>query len=186
MPMSHVATQRRASCRPFTLLDATILVAFTGIGLASIRWIAEDPFPNLLRSRSLAQAAERLAFWYFDGVPVLAAWTLGVLLLRLRRPRPEIRRIAHQPGFVACLAVFVCLIMEGVTIATLTLSNTVVPSWELLFVSGIGWAVGASWVCLLVSRRWRAERGWIDGVGRCLGLLWLVLPPLGLIGLQLD
>ena len=35
-------------------------------------------------------------------------------------------------------------------------------------------AVAAAWLGLALSRRWRPEPGWIDRVGRLIGVLWLL------------
>jgi hypothetical protein len=37
----------------------------------------------------------------------------------------------------------------------------------------IGLAVLTSWTTLLVGCRWRAERSWIDRIGRMLGVYWI-------------
>jgi hypothetical protein len=41
----------------------------------------------------------------------------------------------------------------------------------------IGVAVGSSWILLLLSGRWRAERSWNDRVGRVLGWFWIAILP---------
>lgn len=47
----------------------------------------------------------------------------------------------------------------------------------------VAYAVGSSWITLLISGRWRAESGWIDRLGRLLGLVWIcpLLLSLGMI-----
>ena len=42
-------------------------------------------------------------------------------------------------------------------------------------------AVAGAWLVLVVSGRWRPERGWIDRFGRVLGVLWLALEALNSI-----
>ena len=41
--------------------------------------------------------------------------------------------------------------------------------------SGAGTAVGAVWVSLLLGGRWKAERSWIDRLGRVIGIGWMAL-----------
>ena len=42
--------------------------------------------------------------------------------------------------------------------------------------------VAVAWLVLAVSRKWQAERSWIDRAGRVLGILWLATIPIYLIG----
>ena len=100
--------------RKLTIVDGMVLVAATGIGFAFLRMLGSEGF--LFRSetvmsgyRHMAQCANEVAF------PFLACWTAAVLGLRLRQPRPRMRRLARQPGMAACsaaaLTVFVPLLI---------------------------------------------------------------------------
>jgi hypothetical protein len=40
-----------------------------------------------------------------------------------------------------------------------------------------GWAVAASWLTLIMNRRWRPERDWIDRAGRVVGIAWIAPIP---------
>src|SRR5262249_17938993 len=41
------------------------------------------------------------------------------------------------------------------------------------FAAPCGYSVGAVWLLLALSGRWRAERSWIDRLGRLLGAVWI-------------
>ena len=41
------------------------------------------------------------------------------------------------------------------------------------FSTPCGYAVGAVWLVLALSRRWRPEKSWIDRLGRALGVAWI-------------
>ena len=43
------------------------------------------------------------------------------------------------------------------------------------FIYPCGYAVGAVWLVLAVSGRWRPEKSWIDRLGRGLGVVWIAL-----------
>lgn len=43
--------------------------------------------------------------------PFLASWTVCFLILRLRQPRPVLRRLARQPGMAACSAAALVLVI---------------------------------------------------------------------------
>jgi hypothetical protein len=97
--------------RRFTLIDAMVLMAATAVGLGLAKEYSQDllyflqgnrvsprpweSWPGILVSTALRGMAVTL--------PCGMAWTLGVLALRLRQPRPAWRRLARQPGLVACL-----------------------------------------------------------------------------------
>jgi hypothetical protein len=99
------------STRRFTILDATILVAATAVGLAILRlfvadgWFFRQEFP-ISHIKSMAQCANEAC------LPFFASWTLGFLILRLRWPRPRLRRLARQPGMAACSAAALVLIVQ--------------------------------------------------------------------------
>jgi hypothetical protein len=94
----------------FTILDATILVAATAVGLAILRlfvadgWFFRQEFP-ISHINFIAQCANEAC------LPLLASWTLCFLILRLRRPRPRLRRLARQPGMAGCSAAALVLIV---------------------------------------------------------------------------
>ena len=95
---------------------------------------------------------------------------LAWIVVRLRRPRASWRGLLRQPGTVAVLAMILGLFWG--TGALLTLFPDFFDSWSAA-PSAIGGAVALAWVALALSRRWQAEPGWIDQVGRMLG--WIAI-----------
>jgi hypothetical protein len=179
--------------RRLTLKDTTILIAATAVGIAWARggwnWmyiarVAQNtavpeswrPFDRLVRSLPAA-------------LPCLATWTVALLVLRLNRPRPRLYRLALQPGAVATITATVGLFIGAVDFGLNTLwwwllRNEATPwrrvafhSMEYLFEasSRITVALIAVGTIMLLSRRFRPERSWIDRTGRIVGLLWLTL-----------
>jgi len=152
-------------CRKFTLADIMILVAFTAGGLAMARHV------SLPTSRD---------WWYVypmeKGSPVLAAWTVAVLALRLRTPRPAARRVFRQPGAAAGLVSVATLAVWAVIQAIEAYRN---PQGYLTLIVfsgiGVGAAVLGAWLVLLVTRTVRPERGWIDRSGIAIGCGWISL-----------
>jgi hypothetical protein len=133
--------------------------------------------------------------------PMALTLTLAVGLLRLREPRPRLRRVFRQPGMAACMAVlsfiFINIFMfisyhiimdidpkfynsghylnlydDGGWI--LLLSFTGWAGGWILLLSFTGWAVSAAWIVLRLAGAWRAEPGWIDRTGRALGIYWIL------------
>jgi hypothetical protein len=105
-----VMVMKTNSTRTCTILDATILVAATAVGLAIVRafvadgWFFRQEFP-ISHINFMTQCANEAS------LPFLASWTLCFLILRLRRPRPRLRRLARQPGMAACSAAALLLIV---------------------------------------------------------------------------
>src|SRR4051794_10659016 len=95
--------------RRFHVTDCLLLIAATAVGLGVSRAItpAELTLQRVLESASkpanggwsllfLAEFSSELI--NVAVIPSLAAWTLGCLMLRLKKPRPSWRRFTRQPG----------------------------------------------------------------------------------------
>jgi hypothetical protein len=171
--------------RRLTLVDAMILVAATGIGLAVIRtWSPEyyteqhTPIPP---ATWLEWSSFVVSAWAFYLAPIPAAWSLAVLILRALHPRPPLRAAFAHAGSAAALGSAVA-IASGVTYFLLDLRN---PSWHDLpfeyttYSAGI--AVAAVWVVLASAGTWRPHRDWVDVLGRALGVYWILMVPVVLL-----
>jgi hypothetical protein len=163
--------------RRFTLVDGMILVAATAGGLALTRTpLAEGFWESFLGEPELHLVGVIHAVLLL-GLPLLLMWTFALVVVRLRHPRPRFRRLASQPGFVACVAA-----ASAMTLCTLSMipllawSNAF--SYEQIslrsYTPEAGFAVAGAWLSLALGRRWRAEPGWIDRTGRGLGVTWIL------------
>lgn len=169
-------------CRKFSLFDAMILVAATAVGFGIIQTCSPEfyvyqytPIPSPTWVNWLAVV---LSNWAFYLSPLPAAWTLAALMLRLRHPRPPLRRLMRQPGAVSSFA-GTMLILVGVLHYQIDRHN---PSWHTgpfeYTTYSLGCGIGAVWLISLMSKRWRVERSWIDLLGRSLGVYWISMAPL--------
>lgn len=100
--------------RTFTVLDALILIAVTAVGLVWWRILARsslvhDSLTSHFSAGPLREQFRNVLLLVFDIYPLMVAWTFGLLLLRLRDPRPRLLRMARQPRFVAECAVLMAL-----------------------------------------------------------------------------
>ena len=190
--------------RPFTLLDAMILVGSAALGMGVTRWL--DPTGSLW---ALIKAIASNFAWewnLFDqavpgllifAMPAAVTMTLGVLALRLRKPRPRWRRLARQPGIVAYFALALSWVAAGAyavvgalsnvpTVATPATAPGLPPgtsfAWVLLSyhqeftVLGsvlAGFAVVVAWATMILVGRWRPEPTWLDRLGRLVGVAWM-------------
>src|SRR5262245_18876219 len=104
--------------RRFTIADGLILVAATAAGLAIIK----DGVLGVAMPRTLAGFLRRPpGGWWSKKLlvrgagalamvaPCVVAWTLAYMIIRLRGPRPPMRRLARQPGFAVGIAALIVL-----------------------------------------------------------------------------
>lgn len=180
--------------RPFTLLDAIALVAAVAVALAWYRFIG---LPHWVRRNSPFDPRNWVDYkdlairGAFIANPLVATLTPMLLVLRLRPPRPPLRRLMRRPGATACLAAVIALAARAIEIASHTWEDYLYDFDELRFYTEDrlnflpheeGLAVAVVWVVLGVSGRLRAEPTWPDRAGRavgafflaCLALSWLM------------
>lgn len=177
----------RPAVRRFTLLDGMILVAATACGCGVDGWInslvrspgidAMDLLGTMFGARQYPQLAVLVMILI---VPVAAGWTLALIPLRLFRPRPSLRRLAHQPGWMASLAfavafAFVSAVLGGL-IAIIGRNQGVglleLSPMLLIFFAPV---ILTAWLSLILTRRWRPEPSWLDRSGRILGVFWILM-----------
>ena len=197
------------SLRRFTVFDEMILIALVAAVIAVTGVFWESDLREFIKFRP----AQSWVLEVLDWAPFLlvgllpryiAAAMPAVLALRLRRPRPPLRKLARQPGCVACAAGSAALVAGGVLVLSWTMFRENVqlvlgpfawPSMESYVaerrisatattVSPFVWpavesyvaaAVLAAWAVLLLGGRWRSEPTWIDRAGRVCGAYWVFL-----------
>ena len=94
----------------------------------------------------------------------------------------RVRRLARRPGYVACGAVLVSLVLGMVLVEPLTSALGLVRQrqyvWEemeLALAAQAGVGVATGWLVLALAGMWRPEPHWIDRAGRVVGVLWIAL-----------
>jgi hypothetical protein len=109
--------------------------------------------------------------------------SFAVLAIRLRRPRPRVRRLARQPGFAACLAAS----GAGTVVAVLAVLFRIIRPKEdisgLWFMSilSLPFAVLGAWLLLAATGRWRRPvPGGVERLGWLIGWAWLAI--IGMLG----
>ncbi|MFI5457031.1 MAG: hypothetical protein ACHRXM_16420 [Isosphaerales bacterium] len=178
--------------RKFALVDATVLVAAMALAFVPIRLFLRnfgEDFPdNLSAAVSLAKDGVLDVGFFVHCFLVYPALTLSLALwlLRMRKPRPVLRRTFRQPGMAACTAALVSmiLILIGFMVESVygfRLGLMVPPPWDpanfaALWTNQSNWignAVAGAWTSLWLSGAWRSEPSWIDRAGRGLGTYWV-------------
>jgi hypothetical protein len=178
--------------RRFTLTDAIMLVAATAIGLALWRhnlelmwWSKSAYWPPSLRPPSLRW------FWYnaTRAINLLAPWSITLLALSLRRPRPP--GLASRPSAIVGIVVSAGLTMWGLLFL---FAVCVVGDSPWLSLAAAWFRIGLTLpgeVALSLVSVWLVggirsdERrlDWLDRMGWVLGGCWVVL---GLLSLLLQ
>ncbi|MDG3006866.1 hypothetical protein [Paludisphaera mucosa] len=191
-PIDEAAPAALEPSRRFGLGDVMILVAAAGFGLAIAR-IPLSARGSMLSWRPGAgpwggRAIHLLMRLSAVIGPVVAALTVAAVVVRLRHPRPRLRRLVRQPGLVACVAATIALAMTLVQITPTTImaiGSGTLPAWmydlRVFVARSCGYSVVGAWLALSFSGRWRSERGWIDRFGRTMGVAWLVAVAMDLV-----
>ncbi len=134
-------------------------------------------------------------------VLVVAAWTVALLGLRLWSPRPTMRRLSRQPGWVASVGAtlglsyfilnhevqFTIFRVTGGSTGESTVAEFARQSAYVIRNNPnvVGLTVAMGWLILSLGHRWRPEPSWIDRAGRIVGAYWLLMIVVPLIALAL-
>ena len=170
MPPTETRNER------LSLADLMMLVAVAGAGLALFR-----PYLTAFIEKRFHYSSpwfRTIEITYGAWSIVAAGWMILLLVLRYRRPCPHRGRLARRPGHVACCAAAVALVVGGLQeLVQLASPRPDIPfSFQTLWIivsMRVGPTVLGAWLLLALSGRWRADRGWMDRLGRLLGCCWI-------------
>jgi hypothetical protein len=167
--------------RKFSLADAMVLIAAIALGFCLVR-LTSPPGSDIWSSLSMAKGGMSTFVMIQNAGqlvgPFLVTLTFALLMLRLRRPRPHLRRVLSQPGSTACIAATIAIVVEIVWIGSLLAVGSRFIHLSTVFVSyaqQVSFAVLGGWTVLAVSGRWRNDPSWIDRAGRVMGMAWIVM-----------
>ncbi len=177
---------RPSTPRKFTLVDAMVLIAATACALAATRQLLALYHDNVRFPEKWTPGLIWIYCSYVSAIlkPLVISWSAAICILRLRKPRPTLRRVFRQPGMAACTAIVVSFSFEfaRVVIWIFIRSISIIQLSYTSMLFGIlmrlqqdvgGGAVLIAWTILYLSRTARAERSWIDIAGRILGWYYL-------------
>jgi hypothetical protein len=184
--------------RTMTLLDAILVVGSAAVGMGMFQWarralfrgwiwIIDHGLPdsqNWSAERIIVTCSDIMVFF----IPLVAPWTVLLILLRMRPPRPAWRWVWRQPGMAACLAAILGWCWSGLALLLavdldyLARSNRTIPPdrWAQKYLADevfmyVGLAIAAVWTVQFLSGRWRRSADWIDLTGRVVGVLWILI-----------
>jgi hypothetical protein len=167
--------------RRLTLADLAIVIAGTAGALLLLRMAqqAQVSSPVLFATTPIHRA-------YYSTAPFLLCGAVSLIIARLLRPRPSLRRVFWQPGTIACTVfLFWYAVYWAILVVTkwrllklgpqTTLNFTPFDIRLTLSMSLLGgFLLATSWATLAVSGRWRPEPSWIDRSGRVLGVVLIL------------
>jgi hypothetical protein len=168
--------------RRFTVIDAMLLIASAALSLVLIRGYLASPSVRFSLS-SVPSDQTVASLWrlatIISGVlaPLAVSLSLGLLILRLKAPRPALRRVFRQPGMIACSAAVTATTVVVVKVLCIAYFMNRMPNLQFLWLRRLSWngeVVVVAWILLWLSGRWRSEAGWIDRAGRVLGTYWVI------------
>jgi hypothetical protein len=185
MAESPIPIGRSMLPRKFTLTDAMVLVAAAAISLVPIR-----EYLTFVQDRRIVDSIPRewslASIWRFSTLaagmlaPLALSLSLGLWILRLRKPRPAWRSLFRQPGAVASTAVVAesSLFVLKVWFAQAYIQSRSRPLEPLidLWINRLPWTgevIAVAWLVLWLCGSWEPESSWIDRFGRALGVYWV-------------
>jgi hypothetical protein len=158
-----------------TIFDAMVLVAAVAVGNWGAVVYRVFPLPIVQSGSWLLPL-----LW---SIPVVAALTVGFLLVPVRTLRGRVRRVFRQPGAVLCAA--------AVTVLLAVLVRWGLRAWFKLYLDGSLWiyvaqiiyewartcglGIMAAAALLVFGGRFRPQFGWIEWARLALAAYWLVL-----------
>jgi hypothetical protein len=160
--------------RRLTLADGLILIAAAAAGFAIARIPqATNPGVPVANGDEVSLFERSMISTYWASLLVMIA----LIPLRLMRPRPPIRRIRRQPGFIACLIVAFGIAHMALYFAVQRFKQPTlwanIDVLSLIVSPSIGSIMISAWLVLAVSGGWRPEASWIDRTGRLLAIAWI-------------
>ena len=106
--------------RPFRLADAMVLVVAVATGLSVNRASRLASFPRpKLDYYSIAHLLNLV-------LPHVATTTVALVVMQLLKPRPAFRRLARQPGAIACMVASAVLVLIACWAAITAVTGRVV------------------------------------------------------------
>jgi len=185
-------TNRPTLGRRLNVADLVVLVLAAAVGLVLVRHDLSALFTqplDLVNGQWVERWSLPVALSKAVTVEVwLMAWATGWLVLQLRQPRAPLRRLSRRPGFFACASTALIVCVSGPLTWLIVTSRTSHMSewldrmvWAELVASQIGAAVFAGWAVLAAGGRCRLRAGWLEQVGRGIGLVWVAMLPLNLL-----
>src|SRR5580700_2968913 len=91
----------RILARKFTLVDAMVLIAATAIAFVPIRLFLWENW-HFPEERSVPEIWRAGLEINVSLVPLALSLSAAILLLAMKKPRPNIRRALRRPGIAAC------------------------------------------------------------------------------------
>lgn len=175
------------SARKFNIVDMFVIVAATALGMVPLSTLVK--YGQFFNSKKLSNPGiwtwadwlNAIEVLQIFSVAFLTSWTLALIPIRLRAPRPARRQLWCQPGLTACSTVAITIVAFSPH-AFFAWKRWGPPLSYMLLYKIIydvaaygGFSVGAIWMILALGDLWCSEASWIDRSGRVIGSIWIML-----------
>jgi hypothetical protein len=165
---SEPALQRAQLKRGIRLADVMLFVVATAVSIVATRSCLEE-------MQRYQHNFNNLVSWFLIASPSVMSVALVLLLIGLLDHPPELFR---RPGFVACwvtnLAIALSLSVNFIKYMDHQRKGPFAFGFYLYFLMDMGGWIAVAWMTLILSGVWRAERNWIDRLGRAVGVFWIL------------
>ena len=153
---------------PLKLVDLMVLTGAAAASFALARAAQGGMFFNQHAS---------IYLWFESSGICICFWMWAVLGLRLARPRPPFRRLARQPGILACIISLFSYGLGCIQVGTYSYNAKLadVCGMALLLANGTSFPIMIGWFTLAITRQWQPAPDWFDRAGRVLALYMIVV-----------
>jgi hypothetical protein len=180
----HRDSVESTPCRRFTILDGMIVLVGMSVWFVQTRHLLGDfAFQHVRVQRPVASNGLNTSFAVSSFVlcfnSLIFTFTPTYMILRVRQPRPPLRHLFWQPGMLTSLIVlFYHFILLFCFLVSYLIHSILYLSLYPLFGGPgppyvPGFLVASGWLAAKLMGRFRPERGWVEWLGRALGLGWM-------------
>jgi hypothetical protein len=180
----HRDSAENTPCRRFTILDGMILIVGMSLWFVQTRRLLEDiayeqvRFQPPVASNGLS-AGFAIPFFVLCLNSLVFTLTPTYMIVRVRQPRPSLWHLLWQPGMLTSVIVlfYLFVLLFCFLVSYLIHSILYLSLYPLIggpgppYVPGL--LVACGWVAAKLMGRFRPEHGWIEWLGRTLGLGWI-------------
>jgi hypothetical protein len=163
------------SVRRMTLGDLVVLIIALAVGFS---WARHDRYFQSDPQERWNFTEVGASQWLELGCCLGVTLAVAVLWCRMRHPRPRWGRLRRQAGWMSCVAVLAGVVYSGLGNVEYLTGGTDIGERVETFLAMLvipteagGVAVGM-WLAAWLSGVLRAERSWVDRLGRVIGVFW--------------
>ncbi len=153
-----------------------IMIAVTSLGLAFNKWSERDFFIYNGPFNRFSPPFRWFNTVMWNILPHLTLWSLAISAIGLHGRRGSAREMVGRPGTAACWAASLSILFEMAWYLPFKIGHPDGVRSGIVIVNcceSVAPAVAGAWLVCLAGGLWKAERDWVDRVGRAVGVTWI-------------